>query len=584
MAHAPKKCKECGKEFIPNSGKQNYCKDIHYRPCPICGKPVEVKHFSDKPRTCSTECMLKLKGKTCLHRYGTTDAANSTLAKEKRRQTNLKKYGVENPFQSEAIKAKSKETLKEKYGVEYISQSADIKQKVTKAWNSKSNEELNRIKESRKQSCIEKYGVENPIQSEEIQQKIKATNLKKYGVEYHIASEEVRKKSNQTMLRKYGTIHPMTLEYFQNKRKATCIKIYGVDHPMKSQEYMDKLRLHYLETTGHDWPMGQSIDSIRKRRNTCIERYGVPAAFTLPENLEKASKVRSNTTSKLSKMNLKFKELLDSLNIECELEYRIENRFYDIHIKNTKLLIEIDPTWTHCSKGNIYQDVDKYYHRDKSNLAEKHGFRCIHIFDWDDWDKVINLLIPKTKINARSCKVVYVNDTDCNLFLNKYHLQGSVSSQISCLGLTYNDELVQVMTFGQPRYNKQYQWELLRLATAPALQIIGGASKLFKRFTKDADPESIISYCNLAKFNGNVYTQLGFNYVRTNEPGIWWNRGENKVISNNLLLQRGFDQLFGTNFGKGTSNEELMMKHHWRPVYDCGQAVYEWLSEDIINR
>ena len=53
-------------------------------------------------------------------------------------------------------------------------------------------------------------------------------------------------------------------------------------------------------------------------------------------------------------MNLKFKELLDSLNIECELEYRIENRFYDIHIKNTKLLIEIDPTWTHCSKGNIY--------------------------------------------------------------------------------------------------------------------------------------------------------------------------------------------------------------------------------------
>lgn len=113
MAYAPRKCKECGKEFIPNSGKQNYCKDIHYRPCPICGKPVEVKHFSDKPRTCSTECMLKLKDKTCLHRYGTTDAANSTLAKEKRRQTNLKKYGVENPFQSEAIKAKSKETLKE---------------------------------------------------------------------------------------------------------------------------------------------------------------------------------------------------------------------------------------------------------------------------------------------------------------------------------------------------------------------------------------------------------------------------------------------------------------------------------------
>lgn len=534
MAHAPKKCKECGKEFIPNSGKQNYCKDIHYRPCPICGKPVEVRHFSDKPRTCSTDCMLKLKDKTCLDLYGTTDGANSALAKERRRQTNLKKYGVENPFQSEAIKAKSKETLKEKYGVEYISQSAEIKRKVTTAWNNKSNEERTRIKESRKQSCIEKYGVENPVQSEEIQQKIRATNLKKYGVEYHIASEEVRKKSNQTMLHRYGTLHPMTLEYLQNRRKATCIKIYGTDHHMKSKEY-----------------------------------------------IEKAFKSRSTEVSRLSKLNLEFKELLDSINISCELEYRIDNKFYDIRITGTNILLEIDPTWTHCSKGNIYTDLEKNYHRNKSILAEQNGFRCIHIFDWDDWDKIVNLVIPKTIIYGRNCKVVYLEEDTCNYFLSKYHLQGPVLGQIVCYGLIHDDELVQVMTFGQPRYNRKYQWELLRLATAPSLRIVGGSSKLFKTFIKDVDPKSIISYCNLAKFNGDVYKHLGFKHVRTNEPGIWWSRGETKVISNSLLLQRGFDQLFGTNFGKGTSNEELMFQHHWRPVYDCGQAVYEWLP---VNR
>lgn len=51
MAASMKKCKECGKLFVPK-GRENYCSDVHYRPCPICGKPVEVKYFSDPPRKC----------------------------------------------------------------------------------------------------------------------------------------------------------------------------------------------------------------------------------------------------------------------------------------------------------------------------------------------------------------------------------------------------------------------------------------------------------------------------------------------------------------------------------------------------
>lgn len=47
-----KKCKECGKMFIPRSARQQYCDDIHYRPCPICGKLVEAKYLSDPARRC----------------------------------------------------------------------------------------------------------------------------------------------------------------------------------------------------------------------------------------------------------------------------------------------------------------------------------------------------------------------------------------------------------------------------------------------------------------------------------------------------------------------------------------------------
>ena len=51
-----KKCKECGKLFMPKSMRSQYCDDLHYRPCPVCGKKVEAKYLSDPPRCCSKEC------------------------------------------------------------------------------------------------------------------------------------------------------------------------------------------------------------------------------------------------------------------------------------------------------------------------------------------------------------------------------------------------------------------------------------------------------------------------------------------------------------------------------------------------
>ena len=63
--------------------------------------------------------------------------------------------------------------------------------------------------------------------------------------------------------------------------------------------------------------------------------------------------------------------------------------------------------------------------------------------------------------------------------------------------------------------------------------------------------------------------------VRTTPPLEVWSKRKNKITAN-LLRQRGYDQLFGTNFGKGVSNDELMIEYGWLPVYDCGQRVYEF--------
>lgn len=55
-----KRCKECGKLFMPTSNKQKYCSAEHYRPCPVCGKPVFAKYLSDPARCCSGVCKAKL--------------------------------------------------------------------------------------------------------------------------------------------------------------------------------------------------------------------------------------------------------------------------------------------------------------------------------------------------------------------------------------------------------------------------------------------------------------------------------------------------------------------------------------------
>jgi hypothetical protein len=223
------------------------------------------------------------------------------------------------------------------------------------------------------------------------------------------------------------------------------------------------------------------------------------------------------------------------------MEFPIESKSYDFRILNTNILIEIDPTYTHNIIGNHWNrnGISNNYHLNKTQIAEDNGYRCIHVFDWDDIDKIVDLINPNIQsIYARNTQVYVLNRKTTNDFLNKYHIQRSCKGQTLCLGLVYQDELVEVMTFGRSRYN-------------------------------------IISYCDLSKFTGNVYSQLGMKLIRKSPPQEIWSKGNQKITAN-LLRQRGYDQLFNTNYGKGTSNDQLMIENGWLPVFDCGQSVYEW--------
>lgn len=383
-------------------------------------------------------------------------------------------------------------------------------------------------------------------------------------------------KAKQTWLEKYGVDNPMKSNVVQNRSKQTCLEKYGTEYFLNSDEYMsqktkylDKAKQTCLEKYGGLNSMSDE-DVKNKVKQTCLERYGVEWNCMRPE--------AKNSRNFNSKPNEEFKKLLEQNNIPYEREFKINNRLYDFKVRNT--LIEINPSPTHNINWNPYggKIIDNMYHFTKTINGKSQGYNVINVWDWDDVHKIIYIINKnKIKIGARCCDVREICNKKCNEFLNKYHLQNSCKSQKIKIGLYYKDILLGVMTFGKPRYNKNYDWELLRLCYHKDYNIIGGSEKMFSYFIKNYNPNNILTYCDMSKFNGNIYEKLGFQPLKTIKPSKhWYNCKTNQHITDNLLRSNGFDRLFGGEFGKGSSNDDLMRFHGFVEIYDAGQKTFIW--------
>lgn len=407
--------------------------------------------------------------------------------------------------------------------------------------------------EKRRRTMLKRHGVEYAQQSKSIHEKSKETNLKRYGYEYAAQSPDIKEKERMIFQKHYGVDTPFLMKDFKYKRESTCMEKYGVKHHLQSSISVNKMKSNYSDT--------------------CMEKYGVPYACLTPQ-------CKSAHRGLISNINKAFGHKLDEVGISYQFEFPLEDKSYDIALNNRKILIEIDPTYTHSIVPTHWNTHCKEQSQlEKTKIADKYGYRCIHVFDWDDTSKIISMISDnKTRVYARNCEVAWLNHNDVRGFLNSYHLQGYCRNQSSVFGLIHNGILMQMMSFGVSRYNHNYQWELLRLCTHNDYYVVGGAERLFHHFIKCKNPHSVISYCDLSKFHGDVYERLGFTLHHRSRPSKVWSNGRHK-ITDNLLRQRGFDQIFGTEYGKGTSNEELMIQNGWLPIYDCGQSVYVWENQ-----
>lgn len=529
-----------------------YLHNIDKRPvCPTCGgelkfSSVRKGYIQYCSKKCSAQSLVtkeKIKN-TNLKRYGVTNNLHIPEVEQKIKAHLIEKFGVDNSFKSKECMHKARKTCLEKYGVEWYAQTEASKERF-------------------KNTCLEKFGTEHPQQSNAIKEKTKNTFIEKYGYDALGSIPEIRKKITNTCQEKYGVDSYMQTQEFREKSKNTCRKKYGVDFVSQSAEIQAKISESKLRNYGD-----ANYTNREKAKQTCLEKYSVE----WPCMRQEARKFKSD-----SKPNKKFEKILETNKISYEREFSIHSKSYDFKIGQT--LVEINPFATHNSTWGLYgKPINKEYHLEKTNLAKANGYKCIHVWDWDDANKIVDLLKEKTSIYARKCELHIVNKKELDSFLDDHHLQGTCKGQKIALGLYYEHELVQVMTFGKPRYNKNYEYELLRLCTKAGYAVIGGAQKLFKHFIDEYKPNSIISYCDNSKFTGTIYTNLGFTLLSKGTPSKHWYNGKIH-ITDNMLRKLGYDKIFNANYGKGTSNEQLMLEHKFVEIYDCGQSAYVYTKE-----
>ena len=240
----------------------------------------------------------------------------------------------------------------------------------------------------------------------------------------------------------------------------------------------------------------------------------------------------------------------------------------DIYIPELKIGIEYDGLYWHNNVNNYY----------KFEECRKQGIRLIQVTEWEwinEKEKIKNflkniLLKNNKKIYARKCELKGIDNKTYRAFCEENHLQGYSAASIK-IGLFYNNELIQIMSFSKARY-ASFEYEMIRECSKNDCTVIGGKSKLLSYFEKKYKPKNLISYCEKNKFSGNSYLMLGFKLYKESKPGYNYYKGKNKY--NRLVFQKHKLKELFDNFDKNLTEWENMSNNGYLRLFDYGNFVF----------
>lgn len=264
---------------------------------------------------------------------------------------------------------------------------------------------------------------------------------------------------------------------------------------------------------------------------------------------------------------------------ECSNKTLINPFELDIVNHTKRIAVEYCGLYWHAEYSS---GKDKLYHRRKFDLCENKGYKLITVFESDNIQKVKQLLLKlngKTKrIFARNTITKKLDSKTASEFHSKYHIHGHVGGSHH-FGLFYQDELVMAISFGKNRFGKQYEYECSRLTTNDSLTVVGGVSKLFKKFIDEVGPSSIVTFADLRFGNGKSYLNCGFTEEDKTHPNYWYFKKNTTKIFSRVKFQKHKLSSTLETFDPEKTEFENMIENNWDRIWDCGNAKYTWFNK-----
>lgn len=566
-------------------------KKIFYKKCATCGKLFNPGRHKEKIN-CSPECLKKHQQKTkddrlkkskegLLKKYGVDHVSKIPEWGNKVKKTKKEKYGDENYNNRE----KSKKTTIEKYGVNNTMKIEETKKKSKKTKKEKYGDENYNNRESAKKTIEEKYNTKHHLQTEECLEKMKKTNLELYNTEYTINTKKCEKN-----LKKHNQKNYNCDWYFESKEHKNKIRKQKIKH----------LKLK-LEKNNLTFDENKYIKIREKNKDGKIKKYYEYELTCKKCNNKFKSRLTFNLPvcrncypiSSCSKLNIEFKEFLNSINIEFQENNRIiiKPLELDFYIPSKEIAIELNGNYYH---SEISGGKNKNYHINKSELCKKNGIKLIHIFE-DEWllkkdiikSRIINIL-GKTpnKIYAKNCEIKSVSNNDKKDFLEKNHIQGDVICSIR-YGLYYKNSLVSIMIFsknhletGYEKNNSKTYFKLTRFCSTLNTNVIGAFEKLLDHFKKNNNFTSLILYADCRYYGlipeNTIYNNFGFNFVKKTPCNYFFVNKKNyfnRIHRFNLTKKRLIEKFNGD---KNKTEWEIAQENNFDRIWDCGSLKFEF--------
>ena len=237
-----------------------------------------------------------------------------------------------------------------------------------------------------------KFRNNNPQKDPLIREKTKQTCIKLYGTESTLSNMTVGNKGKQTLLKQYNVENIFQLPDIQKRARINS-------HTNESNQKRETTKLHNIRQLAKEYNCIYIQDLLRQTKSSGWYQCNIVTPLKIGSHLfiknEDIQTVLDYDNSAYHTYSINEKKIVDSIK-QLYTGKIIENsksiitpKELDIYLPALQLAIEYNGNYFHSTLTNTPED----YHLEKSLLCREKHIRLIHIYEFENLDLQISLLL-----------------------------------------------------------------------------------------------------------------------------------------------------------------------------------------------